>query len=56
MNIRELKNKWNKEKEAYKTQEVGSGVHSLIRACLESEELFSFKEGSLSTKLECSNL
>jgi hypothetical protein len=52
MTIREIKNKWNKEKEDYKTQEVGTGVHSLIRACLESEELFSLKEGFLSRKLE----
>jgi len=52
MNIREIKNIWNKEKENYKTQEVGTGVHSLIRACLESQELFSLKEGFLSRKLE----
>ena len=30
MNTRELKTKWNKEKEAYKTQEVGSGVQKFI--------------------------
>jgi hypothetical protein len=52
MTIREIKNIWNKEKQNYKTQEVGTGVHSLIRACLESEELFSLKEGFLSRKLE----
>ncbi|MEW6685992.1 MAG: hypothetical protein AB1393_07285 [Candidatus Edwardsbacteria bacterium] len=52
IHIEDLKNKWDKEKNCYKTQEVGSGVHSFIRVCLESEELFSLKEGSLSTKLE----
>ncbi len=52
MKLREIKNQWNKEKDYYKTQELGSGVHSFVKACLESEELFHIKEGSLSTKLE----
>ena len=52
LKIKEIKNKWNKEKDYYKTQELGSGIHSFVRACLESEELFHIKEGSLSTKLE----
>lgn len=52
MKLKEIKNQWNKEKDYYKTQELGSGVHSFVRACLESEELFHIKEGSLSTKLE----
>jgi len=52
LKLKEIKNQWNKEKDYYKTQELGSGVHSFVRACLESEELFHIKEGSLSTKLE----
>lgn len=52
MELKDIKNKWNKEKDYYRTQELGSGVHSFIRACLESNELFSLKEGSLSTKPE----
>jgi len=52
MTIKDIKNKWNKEKDYYKTQEVGSGVHSFVRALLESESLLSLKAGSLSTKLE----
>ena len=52
MTIKDIKNKWNKEKDYYKTQEVGSGVNSFVRALLESESLLSLKAGSLSTKLE----
>ena len=50
MTIKEIKNKWNKDKDYYGTQELGSGVHSFIRLCLESKELFGLKEGSLSNK------
>lgn len=49
---KDLKIKWFKEKEYYKNQELGTGVHSFIRACFESDELFGLKEGSLSGKLE----
>ena len=52
MTIKDLRAKWNKEKEYYKTQEVGSGVHSFVADCLKSDELFSLKEGALSTKPE----
>ena len=52
MTLKDLKNKWNKEKGYYKNQELGSGVHSFVRSCLESDELFNFKEGSLSGKTE----
>jgi len=52
MKLKDIKNKWNKEKSYYKAQELGSGVHNFIRACLESDELFSLKEGSLSNKPE----
>ncbi len=52
MDLKELKNKWDKEKEYYKKQEVGSGVHSFIRSFFESKELFSLKEGALSEPQE----
>lgn len=52
MKIRELKSKWNKEKELYKKQEIGSGVHSFTRDFLGSEDLLNLKQGSLSTKNE----
>jgi len=51
MTLKEIKNKWNKDKDFYRIQELGSGVHSFIRLCLESKELFDLKEGSLSSKL-----
>jgi hypothetical protein len=52
MKIRELKLKWEKEKVYYRNQEVGSGLHSFLKQCFESNELFSIKEGSLSTRPE----
>jgi len=52
MEIKKLKDKWNKEKEYYRTNEVGSGLHSFIKDFLKSEELFKLKEGKLSTKIE----
>lgn len=50
MNIKYLKAKWNKEKEYYRKQELGSGVHSFVKDFLESEDLFRLKEGRLSGK------
>lgn len=50
--IHQLKTKWNKEKEFYKVQEIGTGVQSFVKGCLESEEIFNLKEGKLSTKDE----
>ena len=52
MKLKELKNKWGKEKDSYKTHEVGSGVQIYIKDMLQSEELFSLKRGLKSTKLE----
>jgi len=52
LTLNQLKSKWNKEKDYYKSKEIGSGVHSFIRECLKSSELFNLKEGLLSTKLE----
>lgn len=51
LTIHELKQKWKKEKKAYKSQEVGTGVQSFVKDVLECEELFNLKEGKLSTKL-----
>lgn len=55
MNIRELKSKWNKEKEFYRIQEIGSGVQSFIKSCLESQELFNLKEGLLGARINARN-
>jgi len=52
MNRRELKNKWNKEKEAYKIQEVGSGVQIFVKDTLQSEDVFALRKGLKSTVLE----
>jgi hypothetical protein len=52
MNIRELKTKWNKEKEAYKIQEVGSGVQIFVKDILQLEEIFALRKGLKSTLLE----
>lgn len=52
MNIRELKTKWNKEKEAYKIQEVGSGVQIFVKDILQLEEIFALRKGLKSTSLE----
>jgi hypothetical protein len=50
MKLKHLKKKWNEEKQSYKDREIGSGVHSFIRSFLESYDLLSLKEGSLSKK------
>lgn len=42
---------WQKDKEYYRTTEVGTGVQSFVKQVFESE-LFDLKEGNLSTKLE----
>ena len=52
MNKKELKSKWNKEKEAYKTQEVGSGVQIFVKDILQSEDVFVLRKGLKSTPLE----
>jgi len=52
LTIVQLKSLWNKEKQNYKTQEVGSGVQKFIREVLECDELFNLKEGKLSTPYE----
>ena len=52
MTIIQLKSLWNKEKENYQSQEVGSGVQKFIREVLECPELFNLKEGKISTPNE----
>ena len=52
LNINELKSKWNKEKNSYTKQEVGSGVQKFIKDILKSEELFNLTEGLSSAKSE----
>jgi len=49
--LNEIRALWRKDKEYYRTTEVGSGVQSFVKKLLESE-LFDLKEGKLSTKLE----
>jgi len=51
MDARKLKNKWGKEKDSYKTKEVGSGVQKFVKDFLKSEDFFSLKEGLISTPL-----
>jgi len=52
MNTRDLKAKWNKEKEAYKIQEIGSGVQIFVKDILQLEEIFALRKGLKSTPLE----
>ncbi|MFA4827420.1 MAG: N-6 DNA methylase [Candidatus Shapirobacteria bacterium] len=42
---------WQKDKEYYRTTEVGTGVQSFVKQVFESE-LFDLREGNLSAKLE----
>ncbi len=50
--IPQLKSIWNKERESYKTQEVGSGVQRFVKGVLECTDIFNLKEGELSTHTE----
>ena len=50
--IPQLKSIWNRERESYKTQEVGSGVQRFVKEVLECPEIFNLKEGELSTPTE----
>jgi len=52
MLLHQLKSKWNKEKEAYKIQEVGSGVQIFVKDILQLEEIFALRKGLKSTPLE----
>jgi hypothetical protein len=52
LTISQLKSKWNKEKNFYKTQEVGSGVQIFVKDVFKSEEVFNLKVGFGSTPSE----
>jgi len=52
MEIKELRNKWSKEKSSYVVKEVGSGVQKYVKDVLKSGDLFNLKEGLLSTPNE----
>ena len=50
--IPQLKSIWNKERESYKIQEVGSGAQGFVKDVLECTDIFNLKEGELSTYTE----
>jgi len=50
--IPQLKSIWNKERESYRTQEVGSGVQRFVKDVLECTDIFNLKQGNLSTLSE----
>lgn len=52
LSIAQLKSKWNKEKDAYQKQEIGSGVQKFVKELLASEEVFNLRGGLKSTPLE----
>lgn len=51
MNLRigQLRTEWNREKNNYKTQEIGTGVQKFVKDVLKCKELFNLEEGKLST-------
>jgi len=55
LNIAGLKSKWNKEKDSYKKQEVGTGTQKFVKDVLKCQEIFALKEGLLSTELQKRN-
>ena len=44
MNIDELRKKWNDNAEAYKTAEVGSGIHDFVNDVLTHPGLFALRK------------
>jgi len=52
LNIQQLKAKWEKEKNSYKKQEVGSGVQKFVKDVFKSEDIFNLKEGLISRPKE----
>ena len=52
LTIFQLKSKWNKEKEFYKIQEVGSGTQIFVKDVLHCEDLFKLKKSLKSTPFE----
>lgn len=51
MTIKDLKTKWNKERDSYAIREVGSGVQKFVKDALKSEDIFNLKEGLVSAQL-----
>ena len=51
-NIKQLKNLWNREKEQYRFQEIGSGVQRFVKEVLNSAEIFNLKKAELATPIE----
>ncbi len=49
MNITELQQLWQSEKEAYKKKEIGSGVQFFVKKVLQCPQLFNLNEGKLAT-------
>jgi len=52
LGIKELRKLWQKEKDSYRKQEVGSGVQKFVKEVLKCRSLFNLKEGKLTTKDE----
>ena len=50
--IKQLKNLWNREKEQYRFQEIGSGVQRFVKEVLNSPEIFNLKKAELATPIE----
>ncbi len=50
INLDLLKQLWNKEKDFYRTAEVGSGVQKFVKKVFHCSELFNLKEGAGSTE------
>ena len=48
-NIKQLLTLWEKEKEEYKTAEVGTGVQRFVKHIFECKELLNLQEGHLNT-------
>ncbi len=48
-NIKQLLSLWEKEKEEYKTAEIGTGVQRFVKHIFECKELFNLEEGHLAT-------
>ena len=49
--IKDLQKKWEKEKDCYRTKEIGSGTQKFVKDFLKSEDIFYLKEGLISTSL-----
>jgi len=52
IDIKQLKSLWNREKEQYKFQEIGSGVQRFVKEVLNSPEVFNLKKAELATSIE----